>query len=106
MPAISATDRLSNRAITAAASGNSSNEGSMSAPATWPTTGTRRKADAADSTAASTQTRVAIRWTGMPSSRARSAFSALARTARPVRVSRKNKLSAPATNAVTTTIAT
>ncbi len=70
-----------------------------------PTMGARRKMATADSTAASTHTSVETRATGMPSSEARSPFSAAARTAMPMSVKRK-KAPRPAQMRTVATIAT
>ena len=82
--AANVTGRLSIRPITAAASARSSSD-KPEASRRWPRPGSACAAGRArpESPAASTHTSVLSRCTGMPSSEARSADSALARTAMP-----------------------
>ena len=100
--AATVTGRLSMRAMTAAASGASSD----SAPLAWPRLGPRiwleRMAATPDSPPASTHTIRDRCRTGTPRSRARSFESAAARTATPVSLRPKNQARAPSTTGVAT----
>ena len=105
MPAPSATGRDSMRAITAAARAGSSTAGPvLTAPGAIPVKGALRMKASAASPPASIQTIVVLRRTGIPRSRARSVFSAAARTAVPWSVRRRNQASASSTKGATSTI--
>ena len=89
-PAPKAMGMLSIFAITAMARPNSSTPRPVLPVRLMPMSGPRRKMPIDDSTAASAHTIVDTRFTGMPSSEARSPFSAEARTAMPMSVNLKN----------------
>src|SRR3954471_15759211 len=94
MPAITQVGRLSMRAMTAAARPYSSTDGPMLEPTVRPLTGARRNTAIADITAPMTHTTVDTRLIGIPSSEARSPFSADARMAMPMSLNLKNAPSA------------
>ncbi len=89
IPAKSAVGMLSIRAMTAAVSAKRSTFGPRDPSLGTPTRAVRRKMVSPASPPAITQATVCTRFTGMPSSDARSAFSADARSAIPIRVYRR-----------------
>jgi hypothetical protein len=101
MPATTAIGRRSMPAITAVASPNSRIAGPTKPDSGRPISGARRKIPMAESTPARHQTMVETRLTGMPSSEARAAFSAAARTAMPRSVNWKKAANAPMSAATT-----
>ena len=88
--ATNVTGKLSIRPMTAAARARSNRLGPSTEPMATPWMGSRRSTPSPDIPAAITHTRVPSRFTGTPSSDARSADSACARTAMPMSVYRKN----------------
>jgi hypothetical protein len=90
--------------ITAAASARNRIAGPSTVPSGRLPMPARRKTARNASTAAIAQTSVSSRRTGMPSSDARSAFSAVPRTAAPTRVRRNNASRAQTTGTVIATI--
>ena len=102
MPASIARGRLSMRASTAAASAGSSRPGPLVKPDPDPISGAASMADSAERTAATAQTTVDSRRTGMPSSIARSALAALARIPTPTALRRRNSVMSASTTGTTT----
>jgi hypothetical protein len=97
-PSVTAPAKISGRLvmppITHAASARIRIAGPSTCPSGTPTTPARRNTATNASPAATIHTTICTRRTGMPSRLARSALSALARTAMPMSVNRKNAASA------------
>ncbi len=106
MPAENAIGRLVIAPISAAANARSSRSGPRTSTKPLPLPGAARMAVTADNSAASTHASVDVRRTQTPARRAESAFSAIARMARPCGERAKKSASASAASGATISVST